>query len=336
MPVLNEAGYIENAVNTVLSQDYDGDQELILALGPSTDATDEIVAQLAARDPRIVCVRNPNTDIPFGLNLAIKSGEKPGDRAGGRPLRTRTRIHHACRADPSTHRRGQRGRADEGAGVRPGSRPPPPGRTTAGSVSAAPRTTMAPRKARRSPPTSGCSAARCSPRSNYYDESLRRGEDWELNLRIRAAGHQVWFDPALVVTYWPRESWTKLVRQFIATGAWRGELVRRYAARNPWRFFAPPVLVVAVLLSIVAIVLQLTGVLSGWLALLAWLVYAGPIAYLIFLIVVALVADRSASWRDRLLFLLVLPTMHLSWGLGFLIGVVRGAHDVSDTSRTDI
>jgi succinoglycan biosynthesis protein ExoA len=76
-------------------------------------------------------------------------------------------------------------------------------------------------------------------------------------------------------------------------------------------------------------------VLGGWLALVAWLVYAGPIAYLIFLVVVALVADRSASWRDRLLFLLVLPTMHLSWGLGFLIGVVRGARDVSDTSRTD-
>ena len=77
MPVLNEAGYIENAVNTVLSQDYEGEQELILALGPSTDATDEIVAQLTARDPRIVCVHNPNTDIPYGLNLAIKRAKYP-------------------------------------------------------------------------------------------------------------------------------------------------------------------------------------------------------------------------------------------------------------------
>src|SRR5690606_33574741 len=34
-----------------------------------------------------------------------------------------------------------------------------------------------------------------------FDESIRRGEDWELNLRLRQAGHRVWFDPDLSVTY---------------------------------------------------------------------------------------------------------------------------------------
>ncbi len=77
-----------------------------------------------------------------------------------------------------------------------------------------------------------------------FDESIRRGEDWELNLRIRRAGYRVWFDPSLAVTYWPRESWTRLVRQFSATGRWRGELVRRYGRGNSVRFFAPPALVV--------------------------------------------------------------------------------------------
>jgi succinoglycan biosynthesis protein ExoA len=334
MPVLNEAGYIENAVNTVLSQDYEGEQELILALGPSTDATDEIVAQLTARDPRIVCVHNPNTDIPYGLNLAIKRAKYP----------VIVRVDAHSELEPGYTTRAVQTLQRTGAA------------NVGGLMKARGKTKFQAATARAYNSRFGLGGAAYHDGAaegpaesaylgvfrrevltevNYYDESLRRGEDWELNLRIRAAGHQVWFDPALVVTYWPRESWTKLVRQFIATGAWRGELVRRYAARNPWRFFAPPVLVVAVLLSIVAIVLQLTGVLGGWLALVAWLVYAGPIAYLIFLVVVALVADRSASWRDRLLFLLVLPTMHLSWGLGFLIGVVRGARDVSDTSRTD-
>nr|WP_223171364.1 hypothetical protein [Microbacterium sp. NIBRBAC000506063] len=44
-----------------------------------------------------------------------------------------------------------------------------------------------------------------------FDETIRRGEDWELNLRIRQAGHRVWFDPTLAVTYWPAR----------AGGAWR-------------------------------------------------------------------------------------------------------------------
>ena len=60
-------------------------------------------------------------------------------------------------------------------------------------------------------------------RAGGYDERYLRAEDWELNLRIRAAGYRVWFDPSLSVTYWPRESWARLVRQFRATGAWRGE-----------------------------------------------------------------------------------------------------------------
>jgi glycosyltransferase involved in cell wall biosynthesis len=73
MPVLNEGSYVANAVRTVLDQDWAGPKELILALGPSTDDTDAVVAELAARDDRIIVVRNPAIDIPVGLNLAIRS-----------------------------------------------------------------------------------------------------------------------------------------------------------------------------------------------------------------------------------------------------------------------
>ena len=50
--------------------------------------------------------------------------------------------------------------------------------------------------------------------------------------------------PGLRVSYWPRNTWNKLARQFRATGIWRGELVRRLGAMNPLRFFAPPILLV--------------------------------------------------------------------------------------------
>src|SRR5690606_13175989 len=96
-----------------------------------------------------------------------------------------------------------------------------------------------------------------------FDETIRRGEDWELNLRIRQAGHKVWLDPALQVIYWPRESWWRLARQFRATGAWRGELVRRYGRSNGVRFFAPPALVLNVALAVIVGALQLTRVLGG-------------------------------------------------------------------------
>jgi succinoglycan biosynthesis protein ExoA len=39
---------------------------------------------------------------------------------------------------------------------------------------------------------------------------------------------------------------------------------------------------------------------------------------------------------DRWFFMIVLPTMHLSWGVGFIVGLLRGARDTVDTSRTEI
>ncbi|BDZ38818.1 hypothetical protein GCM10025863_14320 [Microbacterium suwonense] len=170
-----------------------------------------------------------------------------------------------------------------------------------------------------------------------FDETIRRGEDWELNLRIRQAGHLVWFDPALSVTYWPRESWWRLARQFRATGAWRGELVRRYGRRNGLRFFAPPALVVLTALAVIIGILQLTGVLRAVASLLASVVYLPLIAYAALVLAVGLagvgIARGPRGLRERLWTLAVLPTMHISWGLGFLAGVLRGAGDTVDASR---
>ena len=98
-----------------------------------------------------------------------------------------------------------------------------------------------------------------------FDETLRRGEDWELNYRLRKAGHVVWLDPGLRVSYWPRSDAKRLARQFRATGIWRGELVRRLGRGNSLRFFAPPILLLTIVLSVIAIPLHATGVLSGWL-----------------------------------------------------------------------
>jgi len=166
-----------------------------------------------------------------------------------------------------------------------------------------------------------------------FDETIRRGEDWELNLRIRAAGYRVWFDPSLAVTYWPRESWARLVRQFRATGTWRGELVRRYGRRNSLRFFAPPALVVDLAAAVVVAPLQATGVLRGWASVAASLVYVPAAAYVVLVGAVAAGRGGGTGWRDKVWTLAVLPTMHLAWGAGFIVGLLRGAHETVDTSR---
>lgn len=329
MPVLNERAYLRRAVETVLAQDVEGPTELALALGPSTDGTTELAHELAAAEPRIVLVDNPRADIPIGINLAIRASTRP----------TIVRVDAHSELAPDYTRRAlatleRTGAANVGGVMRAEGRTP---------------FQRAVARAYNSPIGLGGGAYHGSDREGpaesaylgvmrravldevgLFDETIRRGEDWELNLRIRRAGYRVWFDPALSVTYWPRESWSRLARQFLATGTWRGELVRRFGRRNPLRFFAPPALVVVVALAVVVGILQATGVLGGWWSLAASVVYLPVVAYLL---VVIADAVGAAAWRDRLWTLVVLPTMHIAWGLGFLVGIVRGARDTVDTSR---
>lgn len=331
MPVLNERAYLAHAVASVLDQRLAVPAELVLALGPSSDGTTALAHELAAGDDRIRLVENPAAHIPVGLNAAIRASRYP----------TIVRVDAHSELSPGYVERALLTLARTGAA------------NVGGVMHAEGRAPFQKAVARlyNSPVGLGGGAyhggaTEGEAESAYlgvmrravldevglFDESIRRGEDWELNLRIRQAGHRVWFDPTLSVTYWPRESWLRLARQFRATGAWRGELVRRFGRRNGLRFFAPPALVLLVALAASVGILQLTGVLSGMASVIASVVHLPLVLYVLLVLAVAL-APGGGGLRQRLWTIAVLPTMHLSWGVGFLAGVLRGARDTVDASR---
>ena len=71
LPVLNEQKYLEDSVNSILSQNFSGAIEVILAVGPSQDETMKIAQSIQSRDSRVVVVENPTGKTAAGLNLAI-------------------------------------------------------------------------------------------------------------------------------------------------------------------------------------------------------------------------------------------------------------------------
>ena len=71
LPILNEERHLADTILAITSQDFDGQLEVILALGPSRDRTNEIARALAAADSRIVLVDNPTGKTAAGLNAAI-------------------------------------------------------------------------------------------------------------------------------------------------------------------------------------------------------------------------------------------------------------------------
>lgn len=334
MPVLNEEGFLEDAVRTILAQDYDGEKEIVLALGPSKDASNAIAAKLAAADPRVKLIDNPERDIPAGLNHAI--------RASSFPVVIRVDAHSEL--TPDYTRLGIEALRDAAAGQ---------GAANVGGVM---------RAAGRSPVQRAIARGYNSPfglgggayhgdgtpgeaESAYlgifrrealdavggYDPTILRGEDWELNLRLRRAGFRIWFEPQLGVTYWPRASFGDLAKQFFATGTWRAVLVRRYGRANPWRFFAPGILVLGLAVSAVAFVLLCTGILSwdSW-----WTLLLAPAAlYLVGVAGATALIPNQPGLQDRLLTFATLVTMHVSWGSGFLRGIAFGGGRVIDRSR---
>ena len=152
-----------------------------------------------------------------------------------------------------------------------------------------------------------------------FDESLVRNQDYELNYRLRRAGGMVWFDPELRVGYRPRGSVRALARQFGEYGRWKRVVLRMHPRSLRWRHLVAPATTVAVVV----------GLLVG----ICWpLALVAPVGYAATVVVGSAVVGRGPATAARLM--LVYPTMHLSWGVGFLWGLVAhsGRNGGSGTS----
>jgi glycosyltransferase involved in cell wall biosynthesis len=72
MPAYNVAPYLGAAIESVMDQTFT-DLELIIVDDGSTDATPEIAAACAARDPRVRLLQQPNGGISSARNLGLRA-----------------------------------------------------------------------------------------------------------------------------------------------------------------------------------------------------------------------------------------------------------------------
>lgn len=77
MPVRNEERHLPAAVSRVLDQDYPGEVQVVLAVAPSKDRTEEVADKLAAGEPAVTVVPNPSGITPAALNAAIAVSSHP-------------------------------------------------------------------------------------------------------------------------------------------------------------------------------------------------------------------------------------------------------------------
>ncbi|MGN6408153.1 MAG: glycosyltransferase family 2 protein [Curtobacterium sp.] len=328
MPVLNEVTEVRAAVQSLLEQDYAGPFEVILALGPSIDGTNELVAEMSAADPRIRAIENPAGSTPAGLNVAI--------RASVHPIVVRVDAHSVLPDDYTriAVRVLQESGADNVGGIMRAEGRTPFERAVALAYGSRVGLGGTPHHVGGQAGPAETAYLGVFRRDRLFevglfDEGIKRGQDWELNRRLRQTGGTVWFTPELVVTYRPRPSLRRLVRQFVATGLWRGELARRFPANNGLRYFVPPAMVAAMALGIVAGIVGIIGAALGTGAAWALLGFVVPAVYIVFVVLGAVAVARRSGLSTLLWLVVVLPCIHVGWGLGFIIGFLTRTSELT-------
>jgi succinoglycan biosynthesis protein ExoA len=299
MPVRNEEKYLASAVESVFAQEAPGKTELILAIAPSVDKTRAIAEELQSKFKTLKIVDNPTGDTASGLNLAIAAASyEVIVRVDAHSQLTENYLKTALEVMSETGAANVGGRM-HAVGISPLQQAVAFGYNNrvglgggsfhVGGKAGAVETVYL-----------GVFQKSWLQKVGGFDPKWVRGQDWELNQRIRSAGGVVWFEPRLVVNYFPRSSLSALARQFYQTGVWRGALTRQAPFQSSIRYWIPPLFVVAALFGF-----------PLWL----YLLFIGLIAFN------ALELPNGVKLRV----LLVLPTMHFSWGIGFWVGLIRGA-----------
>ena len=307
IPALNAADTIEACLVAITDQNVDCPFDITVAIGPCSDDTEGVVAATSRSDARISSVSNPSGRTATALNLAIEASA--GDlvvRVDAQSVIPAGYIQRIVDTATST------GAANVGGIVRPVGTTPVEIGIAAAMSSAFGAGPAQFRGAGGEPgPTDtvylGAFDRRALLAVGGYDDSLIRNQDYELNWRLREAGHVVWIDPILVVNYRPRGSYRALASQYFQYGAWKRFVLVRNPRSLRARQLAAPGLIVGLVVS--ALLLS-AGLIVG---------VALPALYLL-AVVAASLRLRGTTRTTRVRAALAFVVMHLAWGGGFVVG----------------
>jgi len=315
MPIRNEARYIARALHAVLAQDYPVDKvEIFVVDGMSEDGTRAIVTAMAAGEPRVQLLDNPERIVPTALNRGVCAAH--GEiiiRVDGhaviapdylrRCVETLAVVDADCVGGP-IHTVGETPRA---CGIALAQSSP------FGVGNAAFRYACTARYV--DTLAFGAYRRKVFDHIGLFDPALVRNEDDEFNLRLTRAGGKIWLCPTIQSTYYARASLGSLWTQYFAYGFWKVRVIQKHGRPASWRHLVPVTFVLA-LLTMAG--LHVLGPPYPWLL-------AVLLPYSLVLLGASLGLAVRHGWRYAPLLPLAFMTMHLGYGLGFLGGLLSWA-----------
>ena len=315
IPVRNEASTIQRCLDAVLAQDYPQDRiEFLIADGMSTDGTRQIIRSYQDQYPHIQVFDNPGKIVPPGLNRLIPNSQ--GEiliRVDGHCLIAPDYVHN-CVAHIQNEGVDGVGGPMQSIGEDFTSRAIALAMSAKFGVGGSSfRTETGQTKLVDSVPFPAYTRG-IIEKVGLYDEELIRNQDDEYNYRIRKAGGKILLAADVRSTYYSRGSLKKLWHQFFQYGFYKVRVLQKHPRQMSIRQFVPPVFVSTLFLSLIL------SPIFPW----GWIPFVGlVVVYLMANLGASLLTAKNEGWRYLPLLPLAFATLHISYGLGFLVGLVK-------------
>lgn len=308
IPMRNEEAFIVPCLESLLANDASGTVELLVYDGESTDRSPELVRALALGHPRVQLFPNPQRLQAAAFNQALQRARgRYFLRADAHSVYPNNYIGECLRLLEATGAENVGGlqRAEGNSWVTRAIAAGVSSRFAAGDAKYRHATTPA----FTDTVYLGAWHTTTLRRLGGMREDLAVNEDYELNVRLRAAGGRVYLSPTIQSTYFVRGSLSKLARQYLRYGFWKVRTLLEHPGSLRWRQLAAPSLVA----SLVA-----TWPLVRWLG---WL-GAGLLGlYLVANLAASIHLASRTAWRNLPLLPVIFAIVHCAWGLGFWAGI---------------
>jgi len=315
-PMWNEAAHIEGFVADIAAQDFEGELELLVADGASSDGSVERLRGAAEREGiEVTVLDNPARWVSAGLNSCIRSA------TGG--LIVRVDCHSRY---PTDYVRRCVAAAEETGAENVGGIFIPIGRTgTERAVACAMNSPFGgihwtrhgeDERVEVDTVPYGAFTPSAFERAGLFDETLVRNQDDEFNFRLRLAGGKIVLDPAIRIFYTPRGSFTRLFRQYYEYGLWKPAVMSKHGRIVSARSLVPIAFVgsLAVLLALAAF----SGTARILLALELVVYLAGALVF-----GVRAIRATGEKWRLLPRVLAAFVVFHVAYGIGMAVGWAR-------------
>jgi succinoglycan biosynthesis protein ExoA len=320
IPIRNEEDSIHRSLDTVLAQEYPPRRmEILIADGMSNDKTREIIESLTLDHSNVKLLDNPGRIVPTGLNAALQQAK--GEiiiRVDGHTTIAPDYVSQCVQTLERTQADNVGGRMNA------------TGKNTFGKAVALATSTpfgvgggrfhYSDQEEWVDTVYMGAWPRKVFEKIGLFDEELVRDQDDEFNYRLRAAGGKILLNPDIKSEYTVRSNPRSLWRQYFQYGYWKVRVLQKHPRQMRPRQFVPPLFVLSLIVSALIALLPVLGLRSSVFTLPLLLICA---TYLLANLTASVYTASKKGWRYLPLLPLVFAILHISYGLGFLVGLVK-------------